>query len=239
MMHVYFFIKKGSNNNKRERKVRGFSMKTLHRYTQALFAALLSLGLLFIIAGTASAHTNHAKVLSATPAIGSTIAQAPTKVTVECAENINPNPKLSNLFVYGPSGELISQGNATVSLSNPKEMSIGIKSDGNGVYVVRWITVSAADGDPDQGAFVFTVKPAVTTAPTPTGNSTTTTNSTPASSGTPLWATILIGFVALLVGLGAGLGIGRSRTKPAASTLSAMRREVAAQEEPKTPTRPS
>lgn len=214
-------------------------MKTLHRYAQILFAALLSLGLLFMVAGTASAHANHAKVLSATPAIGSTIAQAPTKVTVECAENINPNPKLSNLLVYGPTGELIGQGNATVSLSNPKEMSIGIKADGNGVYVVRWITVSAADGDPDQGAFVFTVKPAVTTAPTPTGNTTTTTKSTPASSGTPLWATILIGLVALLVGLGAGLGIGRSRTKPASSTLSTMRREVAAQEEPKTPTKPS
>ena len=214
-------------------------MKTLHHYTKALFAALLSLGLLFIVAGTASAHTNHAKVLSATPAIGSTIAQAPAKVTVECAENINPNPKLSNLFVYAPSGELISQGNATVSLSKPTEMSIGIKPNGNGVYVVRWITASAVDGDPDQGAFVFTVKPAVTTAPTPTGNTTTTTNSTSSSSGTSLWATILIGLVALLVGVAVGLGIGRSRTKPAASTLSAMRREVAAQEEPKTPTRPS
>src|SRR5438552_1757631 len=147
-------------------------MKTLHRCTQALFAALLSMGLLFVVAGTASAH---AKVLSATPAIGSTIAKAPTTVTVVCAENINPNPKLSNLFVYAPSGDLISQGDAKVSLSNPKEMSIGIKASDNGVYVVRWITVSADDGDPDQGAFVFTVKPTVAA----TGNT-----STPASSTT-------------------------------------------------------
>ena len=142
-------------------------MKTLHRCTQALFAALLSMGLLFVVAGTASAH---AKVLSATPAIGSTIAKAPTTVTVVCAENINPNPKLSNLFVYAPSGDLISQGDAKVSLSNPKEMSIGIKASDNGVYVVRWITVSADDGDPDQGAFVFTVKPTVAA----TGNTNTT-----------------------------------------------------------------
>ncbi len=189
-------------------------MKRLHRCTLALFAALLSMGLLFVVAGTASAH---AKVLSATPAIGSTIAKAPTTVTVVCAENINPNPKLSNLFVYAPSGDLISQGDAKVSLSNPKEMSIGIKASGNGVYVVRWITVSADDGDPDQ------------TASSTTGN-----------SGTPLWATILIGLVALVVGLGAGLGIGRGRAKPAAaSSLGAMRREVAAQDEPKTPTKSS
>ncbi|TMD68925.1 MAG: hypothetical protein E6I91_03455 [Chloroflexi bacterium] len=207
-------------------------MKTMHRCTQALFAALLSMGMLFVVAGTASAH---AKVLSAIPAIGSTIAKAPPTVTVVCAENINPNPKLSNLFVYAPSGDLISQGDARVSLSNPKEMSIGIKASGNGVYVVRWITVSADDGDPDQGAFVFTVKPAAAT----TGNTNTSASSTTGNSGTPLWATILIGLVALVIGLGAGLAIGRGRAKPAASTLGAMRREVAAQDEPKTSTKSS
>jgi methionine-rich copper-binding protein CopC len=208
-------------------------MKRLYRYAQALFVALLSMGMLFVVVGTASAH---AKVLSATPTIGSTIAMAPTMVTVECAENINPNPKLSNLFVYAPSGDLISQGDAKVSLSNPKEMSIGIKPTGNGVYVVRWITVSAADGDPDQGAFVFTVKPAVPAS----GNTNTSASSATGNGGIPLWATILIGLVALVVGLGAGLGIGRSMTKPAAaSTLGAMRREVAAQDEPKTPTKSS
>ncbi len=214
-------------------------MKTAHRFAQTLFAALLSLGLLFVVAGTVSAHTAHAKVLSATPAIGSTITQAPDKVTVECAENINPDPKLSNLFVYSPAGELISQGDAKVSLSNPKEMSVGIKPGGNGVYIVRWTTVSAVDGDPDQGAFIFTVKPAVVSATPATSNNTGATTTTAGSSGTPLWATILIGIVALVVGLGAGWAIGRSRSKPVQSTFSTMRREVTAQEEPKAPTKSS
>ena len=212
-------------------------LKTAHRFAQTLFAALLSLGLLFVLAGTVSAHSAHAKVLSATPAIGSTIAQAPDKVTVECAENINPNPKLSNLFVYSPGGELISQGDAKVSLSNPKEMSVGIKPNGNGVYIVRWITVSAVDGDPDQGAFIFTVKPAVVSATPTTSNNTGATTTTAGSSGTPLWATILIGIVALVVGLGAGWGIGRSGKKP--SAMSTMRQEVAAQDQSKTPTKSS
>lgn len=67
-------------------------MKTVHLYIQTLFATLLSLGLLFVVAGTASAHTAHAKVLSATPAIGSTITQAPDKVTCDSkirTENTN------------------------------------------------------------------------------------------------------------------------------------------------------
>src|SRR5438552_19158747 len=153
-------------------------MRTSYRCLRLSAATLLSLGLLLIVVGTASAHTAHAKVLSSVPAIGSTITRAPTSVTVFTAENINPNPKLSNLFVYSPGGDLISQGDAKVSLSNPKEMSIGIKASGNGVYVVRWITVSAADGDPDQGAFVFTVKPTVAA----TGNTNTTASSTTANS---------------------------------------------------------
>src|SRR5215472_4053101 len=139
-------------------------MRTLHRRVQLVFATLLSLGLMFVMVGIASAHTTypaHAKVNKAIPAIGSTISQAPTKVTVFALENINPDPKKSNLFVYAPSGDLISQGNAQVSLSNPEEMSINIKPTGDGVYIVRWITVSALDGDPDQGAFFFNVQPKV------------------------------------------------------------------------------
>src|SRR5437763_15903022 len=119
-----------------DRKVQERIMRTSYRCLRLSGVALLGLGLLFIVVGTVSAHTAHAKVLSATPAIGSTIATAPTTVTVFTAENINPNPKGSNLFVYAPSGELISQGDAKVSFSNPKEMSITIKPTGNGVYIV-------------------------------------------------------------------------------------------------------
>lgn len=98
-----------------------------HCSVHLVLAVLLCLGLFFVMMGTASAH---AKVLRAIPAIGSTITSAPTMVTVFTAENMNPDPKKSNYFVYGPAGELISQGNASVSLSNPQQMSVPIKLDG-------------------------------------------------------------------------------------------------------------
>jgi methionine-rich copper-binding protein CopC len=217
------------SHNTANRKVQKRIMRTSYRCVRLSGATLLGLGLLFVVVGTVSAHVAHAKVLSATPAIGSTIAQAPTKVTVFTAENINPNPKLSNLFVYSPAGDLISQGDAKVSLSDPKQMSISIKPGGNGVYIVRWITVSALDGDPDEGAFVFIVKPAVVATSTATSHGSTTTTTTSGTSGIPLWVPILVGIVALLIGLGAGLGIGRSTGRP--SAVGTMRQRVAAEEQ--------
>ncbi|MBO0781176.1 MAG: copper resistance protein CopC [Ktedonobacteraceae bacterium] len=180
---------------------RGFSL---------LLAILMGLGMtLSLVVGSASAH---AKVINATPGIGSTIANAPSKVTVETVENMNPDPKLSNLFVYGPSGELISQGDAKVDLNNPKEMSVAITPEKEGLYIVRWITASAEDNDPDQGAFSFTVKTGAgsstpTTALTPAPQQTT----PPTNNGSPLLPAAITGLITLLVGLAAGFGLGRNR----------------------------
>jgi methionine-rich copper-binding protein CopC len=225
-------------------------MSTLHRRVQLLTALLLSLGLFFVMMGIASAHANypaHAKVNKAIPAIGSTVSQAPTTVTVFTLENINPTPSKSNLFVYSPPGDLISQGNAKVSLTNPREMSIAIKPDPanlHGVYVVRWITVSAEDGDPDQGAFVFTVNAAAVTSPTPVATSsssgtTPSTSTTSGSGGVPVWVPIVVGVLALLIGLGGGLGLGRrgASTTPA-SSVSSLRKSITQQEEEEASKRP-
>ncbi|MGZ3628552.1 MAG: copper resistance protein CopC [Ktedonobacteraceae bacterium] len=211
-------------------------MRALYSRIQLPFALILSIGLLYFTTGTVSAHSTiplHAKVNKAIPAIGSTIYQAPTVVTVFTLENINPDPNKSNLFVYSPAGDLISQGNASVSLTNPREMSINIKPDKahlNGVYVVRWITVSAEDGDPDQGAYVFTVNANVTTTPTPSATvassttpSTTTNNG---AGGTPIWVLIIVVLVALCIGLGIGIWLGRRRT---ASSIGSMRKTIAEQ----------
>jgi methionine-rich copper-binding protein CopC len=219
-------------------------MRTFFHRLQLPLATLLSLGLLYLMTGTASAHATipaHAKVNKAMPAIGSTVSQAPTTVTVFTLENINPDPNKSNLFVYSPAGDLISQGNASVSLTNPREMSITIKPDKanlNGVYVVRWITVSAEDGDPDQGAFVFTVNTGAVSTPTPIA--TTTTSTTPSTTtttgagGAPIWVPIVVGVLALLVGLGVGLGLGRRRS---ASSVGAMRKAVTQQSQEEEPSK--
>ncbi len=221
-------------------------MHTVRFSLRTLLAALASLTLLCVTGGAVFAAPAqpaiafHAKVGSAEPAIGSTIAQAPTKVTVFTLEDMNPDPAKSNLQVYGPSADatatLISQGNAQIPLSNPKQMSINITpvaGHTSGVYIVFWKTVSSDDGDAASGSFTFTVNPAgagAVSTPTvspqpaaPTNNSTGASSSS--STGAPIWVPIVVGLVALLAGLGAGLVLGRR--KPAASSVAAMRSSLA------------
>ena len=202
-------------------------MKKEHRLRQVLAALLLStVVFLSLGGGTASAH---AKVISATPGIGSTVAQTPTSVTVETAENLNPNPKLSNLFVYGPGGELISQGNAAIPLSKPTEMSVPIKVDGTGIYIVRWITSSAADNDPDEGAFVFTVKAGAASTPAPVTGQATPPPTTPETGSVPLWVPVAVGVLALLLGLGLGTLGTPLRRRTAVSGRRALRKALVEQ----------
>ena len=94
-------------------KVSELVMRTFYYRLQLPLALLLSMGLLYLVTGTVSAHSTipaHAKVNKAIPAIGSTVSQAPTTVTVFALENINPDPNKSNLFVYSPAGDLITEG---------------------------------------------------------------------------------------------------------------------------------
>jgi methionine-rich copper-binding protein CopC len=194
-------------------------MQKTHHFVTVSTALLLSLGLMLVFAvGTASAH---AKVISSTPGMGQTVATAPTSVTVTAAENMNPDPKKSNLFVYSPQGDLISQGDAKIPLNNPKEMSVPIKATGNGIYVVRWVTVSADDNDPAEGAFTFTVNPAGSNATSGVAAKPTAAPPAQAAQGSsPIVPAVITGIIALLVGLGAGFGFGRTRPALASSAES-------------------
>jgi hypothetical protein len=124
-----------------------------------------------------------------------------------------PNPSVSNLFVYAPDGALISTGNGKVALNNPEQMSVNIKPEKDGIYVVRWITQSAEDGDKAEGAFVFTVKANAASSATNNNPSTPSpTVTTPTTNNNNAWLpAIITGIVTLLIGLGAGFGIGRTR----------------------------
>jgi hypothetical protein len=120
-------------------------------------------------------------------------------VSVTFAENVDP--KGSDIVVYDATHKQVSTGQATVSNSDLKTMTVPMKDTGDGVYFVEWHTVSADDGDPDIGGFNFTVGTSDSATPGP-GSSPNTTATAKNAAGVPVWIAVLIGVVGLVVGAG-------------------------------------
>jgi len=206
-------------------------MNKFHRYLLALLATCLSLGLTLCVAvGTVSAH---AAVIASNPKAGTTITTAPATVQVTTAENMTIKPSEDNLFVYDPKGNVISVGDAKVDINNPMQMSVAIKPNtGNGVYVVRWMTKSADDGDPAEGAFYFTVNTSGATTGTVKTPAVSTTSS---SSSTPIVPIVIASIIALIIGAGAGFGVGRNRSIPVSVPVAGSDAEVVQDSKETTP----
>lgn len=147
---------------------------------------------LFLAPSTASAH---AAFGSSDPAPGATLKAAPTIVTIHFLENVNPSG--SDIVVLDATGKQVSTGPAKATPNDLKTMTVSMQGNDSETYLVQWHNVSADDGDPDIGAFTFTVNPKSTSTTT-----TSTTRNTSSSSGVPVWATVLIGFLGLIVGAG-------------------------------------
>jgi methionine-rich copper-binding protein CopC len=166
----------------------------------------LALGLLAIALGApaiASAHAAHAYYVSSDPAAGAVVKTAPSVVTVHFAENVNPQG--SDIVVYDATHKAVSTAAAQVSRSDLKTMTVPMKGDGAEIYLVEWHTVSADDGDPDIGAFTFSVIASGKADPSAgpaTGATTGGSNTSTGSTGTPVWLTVLVGLVGLALGAG-------------------------------------
>ena len=78
------------------------------------------------------------------------------------------------LEVYGPGDQRVDQDDAAIDDDNRKLMTVSLQSDlPNGVYTVRWRTLSADDGDDAEGEFQFTIQADESEAEaTPTATST-------------------------------------------------------------------
>ncbi len=159
-----------------------------------LIGALLA----FLAPGTAAAHAAYG---SSDPAPGAVLKAAPTTVTIHFLEFINPNS--SDIIVLDATGKQVRTGPAKADPNDLKTMTVSMQGDGSETYLVQWHNVSADDGDPDIGAFTFTVNPKSTGA---------TSTSTPgsqavgsATAGVPVWGAVLIGLLGLLIGAGGSM----------------------------------
>jgi len=162
--------------------------------------------ILALVSGSLTAQA-HAAYKSSNPAENSVLKTAPTTVSITFVQKLDPQGL--SITVYGNKGDVVSTGQAQISANDPYTATIAMKGDGSVIYRVDWNNVSAEDGDPTLGAFVFAVDASGTSDKvTPTQSATT----AGASSGVSIWVAILAGVLGLVVG-GAGTFFGlRART---------------------------
>jgi methionine-rich copper-binding protein CopC len=98
----------------------------------------------------------HAYLRRAVPAVGSTVATAPTEVDCTFTEDLEP--RFSTIEVQDASGKRVDSGNMHLSSQDAKQMIIGVGHMGPGTYKVIWHAVSV-DTHRTQGSFTFTVAP--------------------------------------------------------------------------------
>ena len=118
---------------------------------RAAIVALVLGGLLALPQGLVA----HSLLQSSDPAAGSTVAMAPSAVSLTFGEA--PDPKLSSVKVLDAGSNTVSSGPAVAVPGSPNELRVPVESIPDGVYTVAWRTVSAVDGHSAAGSFAFGV----------------------------------------------------------------------------------
>jgi methionine-rich copper-binding protein CopC len=117
------------------------------RSTTILSAALISLAL----TGQAFAH---AQLVTATPQPNGTVAAAPSQVSIEYTEALEP--KLSAIKVVDATGAQVDTGDSQVDPKDAKHMTVDLKPLQPGTYKVIW-NATATDTHKTNGTYTFKV----------------------------------------------------------------------------------
>lgn len=136
---------------------------------------LLAAGLLTL--AFAAVAMAHAEIKSCTPEINGTVETAPAQVVCTASEAMDP--KGSSLAVFDAMGMQVDKKDSAVDLNDPDRVTIAVSLDAammeDGVYTVKWTTLSAADSDEATGEFKFTVGKTMQMDTTPAATETDTT----------------------------------------------------------------
>jgi methionine-rich copper-binding protein CopC len=113
--------------------------------TLTIIASLLAASL-FAAGAQAHAFLDHAS-----PLVGSTVATAPSELTLSFTQNLEPS--FSTVQVNGPNGQRVDTGKPQISGNT---MRVAIRPAGPGAYHVHWHALSV-DTHTTQGSYTFTV----------------------------------------------------------------------------------
>jgi methionine-rich copper-binding protein CopC len=123
-----------------------------------LFRVLAGLNLaVLLLLGASRGASAHARYDHSDPASESVVPTAPAQLQAWFTEGVRNQG--SSLQVMDAAGNRVDNNDGQVDLNDPdrKRMFVSLQSLPDGVYTVRWVTVSADDGDQAEGSFRFGV----------------------------------------------------------------------------------
>jgi methionine-rich copper-binding protein CopC len=143
-------------------------------FTARLLATLIALLVAFLTPALATAHADYD---SAEPAADAVVAEAPTQVQIWFTQDLFRRAGMNRIEVYDAAGQRVDQDDTTIDDDNRRLMTVSLQPElADGVYTVRWYSLSSEDGHDGEGEFTFTVARAGAIAAT--GEVTTTTEVT-------------------------------------------------------------
>jgi methionine-rich copper-binding protein CopC len=127
---------------------------------------VIGLGLAcLLVTGVVFAHADYAR---SEPGAGAVVAKAPARVEVWFTQDMFRRQGENWLSVAGPDGLEVTAGEALIDDDDRRHLWVELVPDlPAGEYVVTWHTLSAEDGDEEEGSFIFVVDPAAQVTSTP------------------------------------------------------------------------
>jgi methionine-rich copper-binding protein CopC len=107
----------------------------------------------------------HAEPDRLAPEAGSLVASAPAIVEIWFDEEVTPGE--TTVAVFDANGNQVDLGDSQVDLNDPERRHVTVSLRPGlppGTYTVRWHSLSAADQDPADGRFAFTIAGAASPA---------------------------------------------------------------------------
>jgi len=100
----------------------------------------------------------HADYDRSVPAADAVVATAPPMVEIWFTQEIDESGTV--IRVIGPDGSQVDLGDTTLDLFDPnrKRVTVSLTAElSPEIYTVEWTSLSAEDGEADEGSFTFTV----------------------------------------------------------------------------------
>ena len=121
-----------------------------------LWLALLQTIIHFPLVTVVLAHADYDRSV---PAAGAVVLQAPQQVQVWFTQELFRREGQNSLEVYGPDEQRVDLDDFAIDDDDRKLMTVSLPPHlANGVYTVRWRSLSADDGDEAGGEFQFTIQ---------------------------------------------------------------------------------